>query len=62
MIKQAKEHDFLAIEKKGINSLRLDCNLQRNKLRMLYENEGFIYAGKKESKNNYDMALYVWHI
>lgn len=48
--------------KKGINSLRLDCNLQRKKLRMLYENEGFIYAGRKKSKNNYDMALYVWHI
>ncbi|MDR3597888.1 GNAT family N-acetyltransferase [Clostridium sp.] len=48
--------------KNGINSLRLDCNLQRNKLRMLYENEGFIYAGRKNSENNYDMALYVWHI
>ena len=48
--------------KNGINSLRLDCNSQRNKLRMVYENEGFIYAGKKITKNNYDMALYVWHI
>lgn len=48
--------------KNGINSLRLDCNLQRNKLRALYENEGFIYAGRKNSENNYDMALYVWHI
>lgn len=47
--------------KSGINSLRLDCNLQRKKLRMLYENEGFIYSGKKNSSNNYDMALYVWH-
>lgn len=46
----------------GINSLRLDCNLQRNKLKMLYENEDFIYAGKKNLGNNYDMALYVWHI
>ncbi|WP_373854702.1 GNAT family N-acetyltransferase [Clostridium arbusti] len=46
----------------GINSLRLDCNLQRNKLKMLYENKGFIYAGKKNFGNNYDMALYVWHI
>ena len=54
MINQADEN--------GINSLRLDCNLQRNKLRMLYENEGFIYAGRKNSENNYDMALYVWHI
>jgi GNAT superfamily N-acetyltransferase len=48
--------------KSDINSLRLDCNFQRNKLRMLYENEGFIYAGKKVSENNYDMALYVWYM
>lgn len=48
--------------KNGINSLRLDCNLQRNKLRKLYENEGFIYVGSKNSENNYTMALYVWHI
>lgn len=48
--------------KNGIDSLRLDCNLQRNKLRMLYESEGFIYAGRKNSGNNYDMALYEWHI
>ena len=47
--------------KNDIGSLRLDCNLQRNKLRMLYESEGFIYAGKKSSVNNYEMALYVWH-
>ncbi|MVX67457.1 GNAT family N-acetyltransferase [Clostridium chromiireducens] len=48
--------------KNSINSLRLDCNLQRNELRMLYENEGFIYAGRKNSESNYEMALYVWHI
>lgn len=48
--------------KNNINSLRLDCNLRRDKLRMLYENEGFIYSGKKKLKNNYDMALYAWHI
>ncbi|OPJ57911.1 GNAT family N-acetyltransferase [Clostridium oryzae] len=48
--------------KNGINSLRLDCNLQRNKLRRLYENEDFIYAGRNISENNYDMALYVWHV
>jgi GNAT superfamily N-acetyltransferase len=46
--------------KRGINSLRLECNLQRDKLRSLYEREGFIYAGKKSLENNYDMALYVW--
>jgi len=48
--------------KNGINSLRLDCNLQRNKLRMLYENEGFVYVDRKNLEKNYDMALYLWHI
>ena len=47
--------------KKDIDSLRLDCNFQRNKLRKIYENEGFIYSGKKKLENHYDMALYVWH-
>ena len=47
--------------KNAVDSLRLDCNLQRNKLRMLYESEGFMYVGKKNSVNNYEMALYVWH-
>ncbi|WP_160692252.1 GNAT family N-acetyltransferase [Clostridium sp. C2-6-12] len=46
----------------GINSLRLDCNSQRNKLRMLYENEGFIYVERKKSESNCNMALYVWHV
>lgn len=47
---------ILAI-KNGKDSLRLNCNLKRNKLRMLYESEGFVYAG-----NSNDMALYVWHV
>lgn len=46
----------------GINSLRLDCNSQRNKLRMLYENEGFIYVEREKSESNCNMALYVWHV
>ena len=48
--------------KKGINSIRLDCNFQRHKLRMLYENEGFKFVGKKTLENKCDMALYVWQI
>ncbi len=47
--------------KNGINSLRLDCNLYRNKLRMLYEKEGFTYVETRKLKNNYDIALYVWN-
>ena len=37
------------------------CELIQN-LDKLHENEGFIYAGRKNSESNYDMALYVWHI
>lgn len=48
--------------RRGINSLRLECNMQRDKLRELYENEGFIYVGKKKLENNYEMALYEWLI
>lgn len=51
----------LSLER-GINSLRLDCNLQRDKLMKLYEKEGFKYVGKKNLENAYDMALYVWQI
>lgn len=47
--------------KNGADSLRLDCDLQRNKLRTLYESEGFMYVATKKSGNNYDMALYSWH-
>ena len=43
-----------------INSLRLDCNQQRRKLTMLYENEGFKSVGSKSLGNDYHMALYVW--
>lgn len=58
LINFAKKLSF----KKGIDSIRLDCNFQRDKLRILYANEGFIYSGWKKSKSNCDMALYVWHI
>lgn len=47
--------------KNRINSLRLDCNFNRDKLRKVYENEGFVYVRKKNDLNNYDMALYMWY-
>ena len=47
--------------KNGINSVRLDCNLHRNKLRMVYEKEGFTYVETRKLKNNYDIVLYVWN-
>ena len=56
LISYAKTLSF----KNGVDSLRLDCDSQRNKLRMLYESEGFVNAGKKNLGNNHDMALYVW--
>lgn len=47
---------------KGINSIRLDCNYHRKKLREIYENEGFVFASKKCIKVNNDMALYVYKL
>jgi len=47
--------------KNGVDSLRLDCDLQRNKLTTLYESEGFMYVNTKKFGNYYDMALYSWH-
>lgn len=57
LIDYAKNLSFV----KGINSLRLDCNAERRKLRQVYEREGFLYAGNKKLGNNYSMSLYEWH-
>ena len=45
---------------RGIESVRLDCNYQRRKLRAIYERAGFVYAGKTELVNHCEMALYAW--
>lgn len=45
----------------SIDSLRLDCNLQRRKLMTLYENEGFKSVGSKNLGNDCCMELYVWY-
>lgn len=45
-----------------IDTIRLNCNRHRDKLRALYEKEGFICAGEKTFPENYDTALYVCNI
>lgn len=46
--------------KRGANGLRLDCNYKRDKLRGVYENEGFMYIDKIKLEKDYYMALYMW--
>jgi GNAT superfamily N-acetyltransferase len=44
-----------------INAIRLNCNQHRNKLRAVYENEGFICVEEKTFFEKYDTALYVYN-
>lgn len=44
-----------------INAIRLNCNQHRNKLRAVYENEGFICVEEKTFFGKYDTALYVFN-
>lgn len=45
-----------------IDSIRLNCNQHRNKLRSVYENEGFVCVGEKTFFKNHDTALYVCYV
>lgn len=45
-----------------INTIRLNCNQHRNRLRAIYEKEGFICVGEKSFFDNYDTALYSYNI
>jgi GNAT superfamily N-acetyltransferase len=45
-----------------INTIRLNCNQHRSKLRAIYENEGFHCAEEKTFHTNYDTALYVYNV
>lgn len=47
---------------KGLNTLRLDCNAERDKLRKIYEREGFQYVRNFENKKGYQLALYVCNL
>ena len=54
LINYAKKYAYI----NGINSIRLDCSAEREKLRMLYENEGFKYVKIITNKEKYSIALY----
>lgn len=45
-----------------INAVRLNCNQHRNKLRAVYENEGFICVEEKTFFEKHDTALYVCNV
>lgn len=43
----------------NINSIRLDCNAKRGKLRMVYENQGFQWVKNVLTDKGYEMSLYI---
>ncbi len=43
---------------KGIDIIRLNCNQHRQKLRLVYEKQGFICIKEKTFLEKYDTALY----
>jgi len=45
-----------------INTIRLNCNQHRNKLRKVYENEGFMCVEEKTFFENHDTALYLCNV
>lgn len=45
-----------------IYTIRLNCNQHRNKLREVYEKEGFICVEEKTFFEKYDTALYVCNL
>ncbi|MCL2517129.1 MAG: GNAT family N-acetyltransferase [Oscillospiraceae bacterium] len=47
---------------RGINAVRLDCWQDREKLRAIYEREGFVCVEEKVLFNHYHTALYRWKI
>lgn len=51
----------LALQK-CINTIHLNCNQHRKKLREIYENEGFICVKEMTYFGNYDTALYVYKV
>ena len=45
-----------------INTIRLNCNQHRNKLRKVYEKEGFICVEEKIFFENHETALYLCNV
>ena len=44
---------------RGIGELRLDCHQHRNKLRALYEAQGFVCVAEKRMFGQFDVAFYL---
>ena len=45
-----------------VNTIRLNCNQHRNKLRSVYENEGFVCVEEKTFLERHDTALYTCNV
>jgi GNAT superfamily N-acetyltransferase len=45
-----------------INTIHLNCNRHRDKLRKVYENQGFICVEEKTFFENHDTALYLCNV
>ena len=46
--------------RRGINAVRLDCWRDREKIRAIYEREGFVCVKETFLFDHYHAALYVW--
>ncbi|MDF2905253.1 MAG: hypothetical protein K0R34_574 [Herbinix sp.] len=57
--KELIEHAKNLARNSLINTIRLNCNQHRTKLREVYENEGFICVEEKTFNEVFDTALYV---
>lgn len=45
--------------KRGISTIRLDCDSNRHKVRAIYEKEGFVCVAEKTLYGKYETAFYV---
>ena len=43
----------------NMNTIRLDCNANREKLRAIYENQGFQWVKNISTDQGYELSLYV---
>lgn len=56
LIRFAKEE----CKRRNIPCVRLDCDQFRDKVRKIYENEGFVYVEEKCFRDKYPTAFYVY--
>jgi GNAT superfamily N-acetyltransferase len=45
----------------NINTIRLDCNANRDKLRMVYQKQDFRWVKNVFTDKGYEMSLYIWN-